>query len=368
MTIPSASARWRVLVVRASDNLVLEELPARDCSITEAISTDGVFTCSLPTFERSSRRSLLDPHNGREIAVIRDPDSPSARCVFAGPIVSTARSLAEQSVQVTARSPFWYLSRTYTEVARNYTLEPFDIVRDLVAMVDAKASLPGHSTDTWASGYGPTSLAFSEAERRNIGRLIDELASDDAKPWEWRYDYTWTPSTMSLGRKLRLKAPYLGSDKSASFTLTEQNGLLSFTETSEILRAAKRVHVLGAGEGLSRLRVTRQTTIATQVRPLEYLAEADGVDSSDLLFGLAGGYLRALRPPVRIITASFRPSLALPYDFYNLGDWFRVTVPLGYETYDEVRRVVAMTTRWDEDGEESVDLVFNDPAAVSGGV
>ncbi len=358
---------WRVFVIRASDGAPIEELPARDVTFTEAINEDSSFTCTLPTWERQARRSLIDPQRGREIAVVRDPDKATARCVFNGPIVSTRRTMGNGEVSVTARSPFFYLARTFTEAERNYNADPFDIVRDLVNMVTAKEPLYRHDYDTWASGYGPTVYAFSAAEQRNIGKTIQDLGDDEGKPFDFRYDYFWQSAGHLVSRKLRLKTS-LGTDKSAQFVLEPRSGLIDASETAEVLRAAGRVHVHGSGDGATQKRASRSTTIPTGIRRLEYLADHGDIDNPDVLFGIAGNYLRTLRAPVRVITATFRPSVALGYDFFNLGDSIRVTAPLGYESFDDVRRIVAMTTRFDEDGDELVDLVFNDPAASAGAV
>lgn len=366
-------ATYRYLILRGRDGEPLGELPASNVQYAEALTGDSSFTCDLPFEHPNARDSLIGPGLGREIAVIRTAAPGSApACVFNGPITAVRRSFdgGSASTSIAARSPLYYLSRRVTEGPRNYSRPVLAAVDDLIKTAQGiapRAAKPSGAlyrfTSTPLTGGPVKRWSIGGADRTPILDVIDDLADDDVGGFDYRMEYSYVAAGMQVSRLLRLGVPTLGVNLNAAYVLEPGAGLLSFTDEQDTARAANRVWVLGAGtaKGSRRSVAVNTSNLNGSGVLLEQTVERTNVADQNTLNSMARAFRKTLAPPSRVISAEYRAGARLPFQLGELGDTIRVRVVAGGEAIDIRRRIVGRQVSVDDNGEEKIAIVFNDP-------
>lgn len=364
------AARYRYMIVDATDGLPVAEMPFINVRFDDKLNAFGTFTGTIPLEHPQSNFLQTGKY---EIAVLRN----DVECVWNGPIVRSTSSLRSRTIQVTAYTTWWYFSKRIINGSRNYrnaaqqgTRDIFFMVRDVVAL--ATTGLPGGTipnfTISQANSGKIKPFSFSVADARTATDIIDDLAYDPTDGFDYRIRWTVQPGIPKINKFMDFARPNFTRDIT-SRPLEPGNGLLDLNLDEDIERAANRVYVLGGGSGGS----TRKRAIANSGASLNagypHLAEAvnrNDVESQAALNGIANQYRQALFPPVRGYTATYRPTLALPFGFCDLGDKVRIKVPTGYFSNTPTdRRVIGIATEVDEQGEEIITLSLDNPADIN---
>lgn len=350
-------ARWTYYAHKSSDGEPQGELPLQGVMIEDVLSGTASLTATLPLYEAKAARSLTAPWL-REITAVRD-----GVIAFHGPIVGRTPTIDGKSVAISAASPQAYLHKRSTETLRKYNRDQFGIVRSLVTDATAKTGGSLYRTTVSTGNSGVTrALTVGGVLRQRVSEVIEGLAEDPDDGFDFRWDFTWLSHAQhTVSRKLTLGYPTIGRDLSASRVIEQTVDLVDVTDAEDGLRAANRVHGLGASVGTGRLRsVANSGSSLTAGYPLlEEVVDLSDVDNQTQL-NLRTAFLRnALIPGTRAFQTKHTISEHLPYGAVDLGDRVTVKVTAGAESVNLARRVVIIRTSAESD---EVGFVYYDPA------
>lgn len=361
---------YRVLVHDASTGTPLAELPLSGLSYSRVLSGCGSLSGTMPVWHPLATETFLGQLRGdpdRELTVIRD-----GAVDWNGPLTGTSATLSGDTIQVNAREASWYLGKRVLEEDKDYTGDDvFDAVRDLVSSMknktatgdddatlgsDILADLPRWSVMAGTAGAPLGSVTFAAAGRHTYQECFDFIAADPTTGFEWKMDYSTSSTRQSPHRTLTMGYPGLGS------TLTTQlseRRLSDYGRDLDWERAATRVHVIGSGYTKT---LQSNVSVTNGVILLETVDDYSDTSNADFVDSRAKDLRRILRPAVRVPTASFRPSVSLPYDFCDLGDVvpFEITWPDVLTINSDTRRVIEKRTDVGDDGDEVVTMTYND--------
>lgn len=351
-------ADYHNVLVDASTGNNLAELPLTGVSFSRLLTGIGTLSATMPLDHPAAAE--VNFLGDREITVYRDDIA-----VWNGPITTIDPDLAGRTLSLTAREPTWYFAKRVLEIDKHYNADIFHIVRKLIEYIttktdttlgDINADLPRLTVSSGLSGYTKY-LPVVGLARRTVQEALDFMVDDPDSGLEYRTDYRTSSTRTSCHRTLMLGAP-LGSTLTTELT---ENILYGYGRTLDWEEAATRVHVRGAGLVATK---TNSGEVAAGTLLLERVFDRGDTSDSDTLNNIAREYRRRTQPPVKTMTATYIPDLALPYGFCDPGD----TVPFGITTPDMLsvtannRRVVEETTTPESDGTpELVALGMNLP-------
>jgi hypothetical protein len=356
---------YAYLIHDAKTGVLVDDVPLQDVQFTDALTGIGTAQAKIPLDHPKATRSVFGGRTtgDRELTIIRDDNT----LAWHGPIVKKKASLKEGFLTLECADPFWYLTKRVMEGERRYTRVPMQIARDLFlngvnktgTTASSQAPLYRYTCDNKTNG---TVVAMNVAanDRLNVGRAIMDLAA--TADFDFRFDSTYNASTHDVSRNLRFGYPNI-SRVITDRRLEIGNGLEDLVVEESLDRAGNRIHVLGAGTGNKRIRaVVNNGTSANKHVVLEEVIDAQDVTSQAVVNSMANFYRSIRNPPLVTYTATFRPSAALPFDWALPGDSIKVVAGYGYLDENVNRRVVAVTTRVDNDGNgETIDLSFFSP-------
>lgn len=361
------AASYRYVVTNNRTGERLGELAFTDVTFSEVLNGYGTFTGTL-SLDHPQAHSLLVTGK-HEINVLRN----DATVVFNGPITRVNASLNDRKVRVTASSFYWYFTRRVFQYTKKYRRDQFNIVRDMLAgaigrpgsgggLLDGKGLFPNFAVDSHLSGVEKV-YNVSAKDLRLASDIMDDLSGDPVTGFDFRFDYNIITGG-EIERKLRLGYPFLGGDRT-SFTIEPNNGLIDLTLDEEIDRAANVVHTLGGGAGTTIKTgiAINQTSLNAGYQLFEEVINRSDIDNQKIIDAQGKEAMRALIPPLRSYVATYRPTAALPWNFADLGDKIKISVPFGFfQDAPQIRRVVEIEIQVDDEGEERISLVTDNPA------
>lgn len=359
------AANYRFLTYNSATGLPTGELPLTDVSFTDIINGYGVLNATLPL--EHPRTSLLTTGK-TEIGVLRN----ETLCPFYGPLVRVEADLAKKQLRLAAYSTWWIFSRRVIEADKRYNRDLFSAVRDIITLaltkpstnVGAYAGIPNWSITTTGNAGLTLRYDIAATDRRIAADLIDDLSADPSFGFDYRVDLTVQTGVPVINKSFRMAQPFLGVDRTDR-PLEVGNGLLNLNCVEEIEEAANRVHILGAGTGTNPLRsqVSAITSLSAGYLLTEEVVNRSDIRVQSALNAQANEARRYLYPPIRRYSATFRPTAALPYNTFDLGDKVKINVPTGFfANLPTTRRVIGIKTTVDDQREEEVELTFANPS------
>lgn len=344
-------AEWAYLSADATPGQaggILAEIPFDNVRGSTILTGVGTFSGQIPLRHPKCTEEYLQCFN-REIVVVRD-----SKVVGDYWITGCEPSVEDNSVlQVTGHEIPWIYGKRFLEVNKSWTsTDVFTIMRALDSYARTKlanADLYRYSLTAGAAGATKTYGPFKGIERHSILDLMEDLAADT---FDWRMTYSGSPEQVT--RVLELGYPSLGSD--VGRVVEPGAGLVSLGFQNSIEKAANRAHVVGAN-GLA-VSVNNTASIAAGDVLLEELVDRVDQKSSSALTSVGNDYVRRAKPPVSVISATYQPSEALPFDMCEVGDSVTLTADVGFVQVDALRRVVG---REFTPATDQVKLTFNEP-------
>lgn len=358
-------SRWTYLVHDSSTGECIGELPLDDVELEEVLSGRSTLNGSLSAYDAASRRALTAPWL-REITAVRDLDVSGGSVIgFHGPIVGRVRDRKSGKVAISAGSPHAYLHMRVTEALQQYNRDTFGLVRDLVDDALAKTGGALYRLDYTTDDSGTmTALTVGGIDRRRVAQVIEELAADDDKGFDFRWDATWDDLEHRLiQRTLTLGAPTIGQDRSLSRVIEVTPEFIGLTDSEDGLAAANRVHGLGGQVGSTRLRSVKENAASlTAGYPLlEDVVDLSDVKDQALLDGMTEHALHVRLPGTRTFTTSHTAGQNLPFGAVDPGDTVTVRVTSGVESVDIAPRVVGIRTTPASDTVAFTYYTYSDP-------
>ena len=335
-------AVWKYYTHASNSGAPLAELALSNVSIEDVLSGTGTLTGSLDLYDPMSSRAYCAPWL-HEITATRDDV-----IAFHGPIVSRIPRTKEGVIEFAAATPQAYLYKRFTEGARTYKKEQFQIIRDMITNATAKTNGALYRFAATTNNSGVTvSMTMGGSERQRVSDLIENMSKDAAGQFDFRWDYAWFNfAAHTVTRTLTLGYPLLGRDLSTARVVESSTDLVELVDVEDGMRAANRVHVMGAGAGVKRLRAVgvSANSIGHGYPLLEEAFDHTEVKSQSALQGIANHIVGNIVPNTRHFTSTHTISAEMPFGFVDLGDTVQMNIKVGVEQFSAKRRVVKITT------------------------
>lgn len=242
-----------VYVYRIDDSVTgapLGEVPLSGVSYSWGLNGDGGFQATINVEDPKAR--LLQTLS-RDITVLRDGVP-----VFSGPIIGLQGQFASRTLQITAATPWWWMSRRTMELSLDFANTDMATIFDqILSTVNGKFA--GDVRLSKIGAYNSTgqsySISYPASSRKLAGDAINDLAQ--VYPgFDWFISLRLDTTTNKCIREYQIYGGFKGQTVDQALT---QFNITDMQLTDDGSRVFNRVHEMGAGGSDTQFVVSRSS-------------------------------------------------------------------------------------------------------------
>lgn len=210
----------------------------------------GTFSADISTSDPKATSALFRTLS-RDILVLRNgvPE-------FNGPIIGLQGDHTNKKLQITAASPWWWMSRRTMELSLDFTNTDMAVIFDQI-LATTNGKFAGDVRLTKPAAYNSTGQSFSISYPASSRKVASEAISELAQVYpgfDWFISLRIDPNTGRCIREYNVYAPFKGAQVDQALTAFNTTAL---TTTEDGSRVFNRVHEMGSGSDNTQLIISR---------------------------------------------------------------------------------------------------------------
>lgn len=350
-------------------NAILAELPVKGVSFSHVLNGAGPWQANLPLGD--SRINDLDPIGSTQPARSAFYVERDGVLIYGGVVWSRKFNSKNKQLEL-GGSQLWsyFKGRRISDTKSYVAQDQLTIARDLINYAQAK---PGGNIGVVVGSETSGILrdrTYAGYELKNLAEAVEQLSQVEGG-FDFAIDVTYSAGVIT--KTFKLSYPRRGSIVGATGHFFELPGNISeYSWPEDGAGMANTVYGVGGGEGDAMLRSTaaRPDLIDVGYPLLESTLPLKDVTVRATLDAHTRAQVTALAGPVTVPTMTVRAHLDPVLGSYTIGDDVRIRIlderfPLtaaGTYSLDTYKRIVGITVKPGDAGNESVGLTLGDAA------